>query len=982
MASTHFSSNVLSSGSDVEKDTQTYRLLDDIPKDSGDPFQGDNVVQKTWAIFDEYFRDESRLVQHHLNSFNYLISTQIPKMIQDFNPVIVRANYSRTAGMFLTEHIIEFGDTYIGTPIIKEPDGETKLMYPSEARWRNLTYAADLYVDIYQRTITYNESGEAKVKELPPMERVSLKSFPIMVKSKYCVLSTQTGRSQAELGECRYDMGGYFIVKGTEKVLLCQERKRDNTILAFPHNKSQSTFSHVVEIASLPESHAFVKNTQLKLSKKTNAGRAIRVFIQRFKPDKPLPLFIVFRALGVISDKAIMEMILYNVQAPEHRDAVQLLLASLEEASTITSQDVALLFMSNYVSKLPVKQESEETDEEFRQRYVLDLLKKELFPHEGDNLLKKAWFLGLMTRSLIEVGLYEPKGTKGEKGAGPYDDRDSFINKRIDTSGTLMASLFRNSFNKLVKDIYTAVERDLRQGRLNEIDGTIRKKLRTNSIENTFRLSLSNGTWGLKNQASNKTGVAQQLSRMNYVSTLSHMRKVNAPHAEKGGKMTNPRKLHCTQWGVIDPSETPDGSTVGIVKNMTLLAVITVGSEIDPIVSVLEEERVTPILEVTPLQMYENVRVMVNGSLYGCTDKPERLVSKLRTLRRKGVLNVYMSVSWVIHKQSIIIQTDAGRMARPLFIVENNRLKVTPQDFLAFSRREKKWDDLILEGKMEYVDVQEEDTIMCAMTHDDLLKNHAGNDFFVRYTHAEINPAMIFGVVVCNVPFPSHNQGPRIVFSAAQMKQAIGTYTSNYRDRMDNPGHVLRYPQLPLVVTRTSKYVQSRNLPAGQNVIAAIACYTGANQEDSLIFNQNAIDRGLFRSVYYRTYRDQERKNQASLQEERFCKPVKYNPNGTLRTAGAKGSYDLLDDNGFVKVGSYVKTGDVIIGKVIPLSNTSDAGPKFKDASTTVGENTSGVVDWVYVNRDSDGYQFAKIRIRSKRIPGIGDKFSSRYGQH
>lgn len=970
-------STLLSSASVREKpeDKKEYHLISPL-SDKPDPFKGENVTAKTWTLLDDYFfNNDVRLTQHHLDSYNHFISFLIPKTIQDFNPLTVKANYNPQLGRYMTEYVLEFGDTYIGTPVIKEPDGETKLMFPSEARWRNLTYAADFFLDVYQKVITYNENGEARVKELPIMEKISLRSIPIMVRSKYCVLSSQTGKSQAELGEGRFDKGGYFIVKGAEKVLVCQERKCENKVLAFHHNKSQSAYSHAAEISSVPSSRSFVKNTHLKLLKKTNYGRSIRVFIQRFKPEKPFPLFVVFRALGVISDKDIMEHILYDVQDPRQREAVQLLQASLEEASTIQSQDMALAFMSNYVSKIPKKQDGPESSEDFRKRYVADLLKTELFPHVGDDFGKKAWFLGYMARRLAEVALYEPEGLKSKKGEGPYDDRDSFVNKRIDTSGTLMATLFRNNFNKLVKDIYNAVEKDLRQGRIDEIHSTVRKKIRANTIESGIRYSLGTGNWGLKTQTSGKKGIAQMLQRMSYLGTVSHLRRVNAPRAERGGKITDPRKLHNTQWGIIDPSETPDGNTVGIVKNMALMTVITIGSDEQPFISVLEEERVLPVLEATPYQMYHQVRVFVNGDLYGCTNNPERLVAKLRTLRRQGVLNIYSSITWLIDRQIILIHTEGGRMCRPLFVVKDNQLVIQPKDFDMFTRGEKHWDDLILEGKIEYIDVQEEDTIMCAMSNADLEANSTKNNSFVRYTHAEINPAMIFGAVVCVVPFPENNQGPRIVYSAAQVKQALGIYATNYRDRMDNPGQILRYPQIPMISTRPSRYVHIRELPAGQNAIVAIMCYTGYNQEDSLIFNQSSIDRGLYNSVYLKTYKDSEKKNQASLEEERFCKPVKYNPNGTLRTAGVKGSYDLLDDNGFVKVGSYVKSGDVIIGKVVPLKNTTDTGPKFKDASTTVGDNTAGVVDWVYVNRDSDGYQFCKVRIRSKRVPGIGDKF-------
>jgi DNA-directed RNA polymerase II subunit RPB2 len=516
---------------------------------------------------------------------------------------------------------------------------------------------------------------------------------------------------------------------------------------------------------------------------------------------------------------------------------------------------------------------------------------------------------------------------------------------------------------------------------VDEVHTSILKKIKANTIESGIRYALGTGNWGLKNQASSKKGIAQMMQRLSYSGTISHLRRINAPRAEKGGKITDPRKLHNTQWGLLCPSESPDGNMIGIVKNMSLPTVVTVGSDTFPVIAVLEEEKVTKLLEATPEQVGREVRVMLNGTVYGCTNNPQRLVAKIRALRRQGELNIYTSVTWYIPKQAILIHTEAGRPCRPLFVVEGNRLKITNEDFKELTTKEKSWKDLILEGKIEYIDVQEEDTIMCAMTYVDLLTNKTTNLTYVHYTHAEIHPAMIVGAVVCTIPFMENNQGPRVAFQAAQKKQAINIYATNYRDRMDNPGQVLRYPQRPLVSTRPGRYVHERDLPAGQNAIVAIATYTGYNQEDSLIFNQSSIDRGLFRSMYYRTYKDSERKNQASLEEERFCKPVKLNPNGTLRTVGTKsGSYALLDENGFVKVGSYVKGGDVIIGKVVPLKNTTETGPKFKDASTTVDENSSGVVDWVYVNRDSDNYQFAKVRIRSQRIPGIGDKFSSRYG--
>lgn len=959
-------------GNSEEVDTTKYTLLDET-LETKDPFNGENIRPLVWKLIDDYFNDPNRLTQHHLLSYDQFISYGIPKIIHDHNPIEVKSNYNPSLGKYMTKYVIEFGDVYVGKPGIKETDGTTKMMYPIEARWRNLTYSADLYLDVHQKVVYYNESGESSVKEYPPLKMVNLRSIPIMLKSKYCVLSSQTGQSMGDLGECEYEKGGYFIVKGAEKVLVCQERKCENKILAFSQNKTQSSYSNTVEISSVPPTQSFHRSTQMKLQKKTSHG-TIQVFIQRFKSEAPFPLFIVFRALGITSDKDIVQMILYDYTAKRNRDAFELLKASLEEAAAIQSQDTALLFMANYVSKMPEMKDTNETEERFRMRHVATLLETELFPHVGKNPLKKAWFLGMMAKKLIDTAL----------GVKKYDDRDSFINKRVSTSGALMADLFRNNFNKLVRDITKAVDSDLRQGRIDEVHTSILKKIKASTIESSIRYALGTGTWGMKSQASSsKKGIAQPINRLSYSSYISHLRRVNAPRAEKGGKITEPRKLHSTQWMRCCPSETPDGHMIGIVKNMGLAATITIGSDDSTIVSVLEEEKVTPILEATPEQMGREVRVLIDGDPWGCTSNPDRLVAKLRTLRRSGAINIFTSVTWVVRDQEILIHTGAGRLTRPAFVVKDNRLLITKEDFIAIARRQKSWQDMILEGKIEYLDPQEEDSSMIAMFYEDLLANKISEPTYVHYTHAEIHPALIFGAVACAIPFVENNQGPRVTFECAQRKQALaGAYASNYRDRMDNPGQVLRFPQIPLVSTRLARYVHERDLPSGQNAIVAIATFKGYNQEDSLIFNQSAIDRGLFTSMYYRTYKDSERKNQASLEEERFCKPVKYNANGTLRTAGTKSaSYNLLDENGFVKVGSYVKGGDVIIGKVVPLKNTTESGPKFKDSSTTLSDNSSGVVDWVYVNRDSDGYQFAKVRVRSKRTPGIGDKFSSRYGQ-
>ena len=959
-------------GVDESRNKTVYSTLDKEFR-TDNPFQDSDLKNIVWNMIDQYFQGPDRLTQHHLHSFNHFINISVPKIIKESNPIVIKGGFVPTSGRYSIKYIIEFGNVYIGTPCLKENDGTTKIMFPSEARWRNLTYSSDISVDIHHKMITYTDTGEEIVKVFDTLKQISLRSIPIMIKSEYCVLSCdQSGKLLSELGECEYEKGGYFIVKGAEKVLISQEKKFPNKLLCFSKNKSQTQHENKIEINSISRHNSTMRFTHMFLDKKAGK-KLISINLQPFKSDKPFPLFIVFRALGVETDKNIVELILYNYKSAKNKESFEILKDSLYEARSIRTQEMALLYLSNFLPKQKDYKDNSEIDDKHKINTVIELIETFLFPHVGTDLMRKAWFLGMMAKKLLytHVGILK------------YDDRDSFINKGIATSGELMEDLYRSNFIKLVRDIEKYVESDIRQRRYDEVPTTILKKIKTNNIESNIRLALSTGTWGMKSQSNQtKKGIAQPLSRLSYASYISNLRRVHAPRAEKGGKITEPRKLHSTQWSKFCCSESPDGHVIGVVKNLSLQAMITIESDDEPIISILEEEKITMLENVTPMQMDQEVRIFINGNPIGCTDEPDRVIGKLRHLRRSG-LYMYISITWNILEQEINILTSGGRIIRPVFIVSNNRLVITPEDFVMISEKKKSWNDLLFEGKIEYLDSCEEDTAMIAMSYNDLLNNSQDNEYFKTYTHAEIHPALIFGAVVCTIPFAENNYGPRIAFEAAQKKQAIcGSYTTNYRSRMDTSGMILRYAQLPIVSTRSAKYVHERDIPSGQNIIVAINCFKGFNQEDSIIFNESSLARGLLESVNYRTYKDNERKNQASLDEERFCKPVKYNSNGTLRTIGTNSaSYNLLDDNGFIKVGSYVKNGDVLIGKVVPLKNTTESGPKFKDASKTVTENTTGVVDCVYVNRDSDGYQFAKIRVRSKRTPNIGDKFTSRYGQ-
>jgi len=943
-----------------------------------DDFDWEN---NTWDVIDTFFKQDSVLINHHLKSFNYFMEKDIQAIVREkeFSTVKIynKDKYDEEKELYREVYEIEFGKIYISKPVLY--DKPNKYMYPDDARLRKLTYGGNICLDIHHRTVTIRENGEKVIENHPTLEKFPCGRIPIMVGSKFCVLNNQSTFTKCEMGEGMWDDGGYFIVKGSEKVIISQEKVAENKICCFPEKLSQSKFSDKAEIWSVEPNNPSVVSkviVRMKATKDDQIGNVIRIRMKRFKQD--IPIVILFRALNYISDKSIVELIVYNTSKDLNYDMVDLLNSSIDEAKQINSQKLALEYISKYLNGIQVNKYK---TNKCKLKYTFETIVNDLFPHVGTSPIKKAYFLGHMVNKMLKCHIN-----------GVYDDRDSFINKRVETSGELMSQLFRAYFGRFNKELKMECDKDMLAGRMSELSQNLSKKLKPNAIERDINYCIGTGTWGLKNKNPRK-GIAAVLQRLSYLQTLSSLRRV-VSQVEKSGKLTEPRKLHCTQWGVICPFETPEGGSIGIVKNMALSSSITIPCSSDTVISCLEENDVIPLEEVKPFDIYESVKVFVNGDWFGQSMKPNELVIKLKKYRREGIINPYISISWNIDIGEIQIWSDGGRMYRPLYIIENNEININDEYISLMKKNKYQWKNLLhnhsneLEKPslnksiLEYVDVIESDTLMIAMNKEQLDENSTSNYAYYNYTHCEIHASLILGVLASNIPFADHNQAPRNLFQGAMGKQAMGIYSTAFRNRMDTMAHILHYPQKPIVNTENSKYVHSDTLPSGQMPIIAIACYTGYNQEDSLIFNQSSIDRGLFSSSFYRTYVDEEKKNSATLEDEKFCKPQKFYPNGKLYTEKMSyGSYDKLDENGLVKIGDYVDGNDVIVGKVTMLKDSIEGEPKARDLSTSLRMNENGIVDKIYKNSNGDGYNFVKVRVRSDRIPEIGDKFSSRHGQ-
>lgn len=925
-------------------------------------------------LIDCYFSEgNGQLVKHQTDSFNDFINRKLEQIINGFNPIDICNTYLTEQSLYQYIVSIEVINPVLGRPVINEKDGSTKIMHPNDARLRNITYAAALTVDLNIITKNYCTNTNSYLMDTKCVTGVSLGRIPIMVRSRYCMLTQVPIVSRTD--ECPYDYGGYFIVNGSEKTVISQDRISENNTYVFLNSKA-SCYSHIAEIRSVQESKFGVPKTlTIKLASKSSSfGRQIKVCMHNIKHD--IPIFVMFRALGVESDSDIIDLILQSGEI--HLDKTQKskilneLSGCVEDSNNIRTQSMALAYMASHMT---ISQYSQNKNQKYTQ--ITSALKKDLLPHIGTDPVKKAVYIAYMVNKLIScfVGIIQ------------LDDRDSYLNKRLDTPGVLLANLFRLYYGRVIKDLRVGVQKEINHGTwrathrlINIINkSNVHKLMKQTIIESGLRYGLATGNWGVKTSRM-RQGVAQVLNRMTYVSMLSHLRRVNTP-IENTGKLVQPRKLHPTQWGIICPSETPEGASVGLVKNLALTVSIPVATSSDYIRDLLPTLGVelypdSSIKDVISRYSDNTVKIMVNGDIIGTHENAPELKKELHKLRRQGIISPYTSISWVATKLMMNICTEGGRFVRPLLVVEDGNLLLDSHPMLKESlmKGEAKWHDLILHGVVEYMDVHDCNSALIAIKHSDIEKNPS-------YTHCELSPSAILGVVGGSIPYADHNQAPRNTYQSAMGKQAIGVYASNYRHRMDTMSHVLNYPQIPLVSTHTSRIMNCNNLPYGMNVIVAIASFTGFNQEDSVIANSSAFDRGMFSSTFFHTFREQNNKNHSTGEEEYFCKP------DSTTTRGFKPyNYDKLGMNGFIPENTAVNPGDVIIGKVMPQKQGNNTS--LRDTSVALKSSEHGIVDCnshsngMFTNTTGEGYTFCKVRLRQERTPTIGDKVSCYTDDH
>lgn len=945
-----------------------------------------------FKIIDLYFKDNpNNLVLHHLESYNYFMDTGIKNIFRENNPIrFIERIKEDKEDEHNNECLLYLGGKngdkiYYGKPIIYD-ENNTHFMYPNDARLRNMTYGITIHYDV-EIEMTYYVNGELK-KYNSLIEKVYLGKIPLMLKSNLCILNGLTTEVRSNLGECKHDYGGYFIIDGKEKSIIPQE-KFANNMLYIRKYKDDELYSYSAEIRSVSEDTSKpIRTTGIKIVSPTSLLSNNQIVVSIPNVRIPIPLFILMRALGITSDKAIIETCLLNLE--ENKSYIDLFIPSVHDANKIFNQETALKYIASFTKRKSVSG-------------VLEILINYFLPHIGEmNLLDKAYYVGYMVYRLLRVFTKEDKPT----------DRDNFRFKRIEQTGQLLYELFREYYLIQKRAISLAIDNEhyYHTGKykdddfVNLIESNYREIFKERIVDTGIRKAFK-GNWGAQTHTK-RVGVVQDLNRLSWNSFISQLRKLNLP-LDSSAKVVGPRLLHGSQWGFIDPVDTPDGGNIGLHKHLAITTYITSGYSSYPIIKWMRKHVNLKLLqESLPLYIFSSTKVFVNGNWVGIIDNPLQVIELFKLHRRIGIIPVFTSISFDYNNE-INIYTDGGRLCRPIYYIENgipsynNEViellktnKITWENLISgwsdkkdkdFNTKKNKiyklnelyenvdednykLNDKLIKEKaiIDYIDASEEETSYIATSIHDLTQNK-------YYTNLEIDPSLLLGVMGNLIIYPENNPLPRNSFSCGQSKQAVSIYHSNFQNRIDKMGVILNYGQIPLIKSRYLEYINKEEMPYGVNTIVAIMSYTGYNVEDAILINQGSVNRGLFRTTYFSMYeaREESSKVTGGTTNTVFADISKEN------VSGLKPGYDYshLDKWGLVKENTPLDDKIIVIGK---MSRSMDLN---SDSSVKPKKGQLGFVDKSFITEGEEGFRIAKIRIREERIPAIGDKMASRAGQ-
>jgi len=967
-------------------------------------------------IIHSFFRERS-LVNHQLASYNDCVPS--PENLRSRMERIIRNIRVGTddeldddEGGYIKldvadqDIVIRIKNVTLGEPSIKEANGSEHPSTPMECRIRKLTYTSPVSMDF-----TIYKGGRPQ----PTEEGVQVGQMPIMVHSRVCnlhpshitkdrVLHTTTSKEDKEVwhtllrqkGEDPLDPGGYFIINGTERVLISMEDLAPNRV-TIEINKRYSKHTEVAKIFSQKDG----MRKPLTVEKRRDGMLMVKI---SSAGGTAIPVVLLMRALGIEVDQEIFSAIGGST------DAFKFIVANIDEVKANDEYEVE---REEEAHEWLQKKFAAGQQREYREARVNQLLDRELLPHLGDQKTdrkKKAVYLGRIVRQVLEMAI---------EGRDP-NDKDHYANKRVRLAGDLIEDLFRVSANQLARDLKYQLERHHNRKRELKITACLRPDVLTSKIMH----ALATGNW-----VGGRTGVSQLLDRTTYLAALSHMRRVTSPLVRSQPHF-EARDLHPTQWGRLCPNETPEGQNCGLVKNAAQM--VDISEDID---EKMIQQQLTEMDVIEPDDWSEGARIHVNGDIYGTHKNGGRLVEQFKQSRRRGRIPYEVSIRHDKENKDIFINTDKGRILRPLMILYDGTPRLKPEHLDALHNGKMVFRDLINEGVIEWVDAEEEEDLYIAPKPFQLPEvipegdkaGLAGRTFMFEdttwmnlgeqgateaqikatvrmpnneiqeteftvpllytpeHTHCEIDPQLVLGVCASLIPYPEHNSTPRVTGGTAMVKQSLGLPSANYRIRPDTRAHILHYPQRSITRTRAMETTNFDERPGGQNFIVAIMSLHGYNMQDAVIMNRGSVDRALGRSTFNRTY-NAERRRFPGGQVEEIEKP------GTSRqeVKGLKPEteYRHLEMDGLPVPETYLEGGNVLVGKTSPPRFLEEAqGGAFlmaqerRESSMLVRHGEKGHVDNVFVTESLDSGRLVRVMVRSHKVPEVGDKFASRHGQ-
>ena len=874
---------------------------------------------KRWPVIQDILKREG-IARQHLNSFDEFLERGLQSIINEVGQIdIENAEYP---------YKIQLGKVKLQQPRMMELDGSITHITPAEARLRNVSYSAPVMMEA-----SVIEDGKILESRF-----VHIGDVPVMAKSNACILHNFSTQKLIEHGEDPSDPGGYFIINGSERVIVGLEDLSYNKIIV-----DRETVGGNIVFKAKVYSSIVGYRAKLELVMKNDGLIVARI------PGSPvdIPAVTLMRALGLESDREIASVVSL---VDDIQDELE---GSFEKAGDVPTSKDAIVYISKRIAPGML--------EEFQIKRAETLLDWGLLPHLGkhpENRKEKAQFLGEAACKLLELKLawITP------------DDKDHYGNKVIKFAGQMLADLFRTAFRNLVRDMKYQLERSGQKRGINAVAAAIRPGIITDKLNN----AIATGNWGR-----GRVGVTQLLDRTNYLSTISHLRRIQSPLSRTQPNF-EARDLHATHFGRICPSETPEGSNCGLVKNLALSGIISVNVTSEEIIEKLYDLGTVHFFDAKEDLKKDGTRIFVDGRLIGYYKDGAELAESIRELRRNSKIHPHVGVSF--HKSDIegstrrlYVNCNAGRVLRPLIIIKDNKSLLTSELLDKISKKLLSWTDLLRMGILEVIDANEEENCYVTLDEKDTKK----------HTHLEVFPPAILGAGASIIPYPEHNQSPRNTYESAMAKQSLGFSTPMMNTSTYVRQHLMLYPQVPIVNTKAMNLLGLEDRPAGQNCVVAVLPFDGYNIEDAIVLSKASVDRGLGRTFFFRIY-DAEAKQYPGGMRDSFEIP---NAEDNIRGYKGERAYRLLEDDGVVAAESLVKGGDILIGKTSPprfmeeYREFESSGPYRRDTSIGVRPSEAGVIDTIVMTQSNEGGKMYKIRARDMRIPEIGDKFASRHGQ-